>query len=659
MNFLNLSLGELVGLSSVIVTGVVALYLLDRSKRRQMVATLRFWAAADVRTDLKHRRRIQQPLSLFLQLLSILLLLLALAGPRLGGLTNAARDHVVILDTSAWMGMRAGQGTLMDQARASARSYIASLPNRDRVMLVRADALATPATPFEEKRQVLNDAIRQSRPGASVLNLQQAIEFAERSQKLQSSRPGEIVFAGAGRVSEDEAAFNTVPANLRVLPVAATQENVGLRKIGLRRAATPDVWEIFVVVRNYGQRPHDVNLALQFGGAPVGARRISLKPGTEEQESFTYRTRVAGLLETRVVAQGNAAQGNAAQGDARDGFPQDDRAVIELPSQKALRVAVYSPQPQLLRALIASNPQVDATFDLPAKYDPQTKADVVVLDRFAPDVKPKVDSIWIEPPSSRSPIPVKATRSSVKLESWGSDTTLGAGLRTKDVRLESAEIFAASPGDISVAESQEGPLVVARQGTAKTVVIGFSPTRPSMRYELATPLLVANVLRWMAPETFLRWEVQAGTVGTVNVPLEKTDDLSSIRVLGENQRPLPFTTEAATTGPGVLRFFSGAPGTVRVLMKDREMVYSLTLPDVAEAVWRVPASVRRGIPRMSAQSVAATELWPWLAVLGGLGLLLDWLLFGRSRAFRLRPGSMVTRMPWGKSGNINPWRKAS
>ena len=57
MNFLNLSLGELVGLSSVIVTGVVALYLLDRSKRRQVVSTLRFWAAADVRTDLKHRKR--------------------------------------------------------------------------------------------------------------------------------------------------------------------------------------------------------------------------------------------------------------------------------------------------------------------------------------------------------------------------------------------------------------------------------------------------------------------------------------------------------------------------------------------------------------------------------------------------------------------------
>ena len=104
--FLNLSLGELLGLAGAISAGVVALYLLDRSKRRQLVATLRFWTAADVRTELKHRRRIQQPWSLLLQLLSIALLLLALAGPRWGGDEDSARDHVVILDTSAWMGAR-------------------------------------------------------------------------------------------------------------------------------------------------------------------------------------------------------------------------------------------------------------------------------------------------------------------------------------------------------------------------------------------------------------------------------------------------------------------------------------------------------------------------------------------------------------------------
>jgi hypothetical protein len=415
------------------------------------------------------------------------------------------------------------------------------------------------------------------------------------------------------------------------------QENVGLRKIGLRRSpASPDTWEIFVVVRNYGARPHELDLALQFGGAAAGSRRISLKAGAEEQATFNFRTRAAGYLEARIrLADGKP-----------DAFPQDDRALIELPSQKALRVVVYSAEPESLRALFASNPQVDAVFETPAQYDAQAKADIVVLDRFVPPSRPRSGSIWIEPPAAGSPIPVRGMRSGVRLEQWRADTTLGAGLRTKEVLLDSSEVFAPAAGDIVVAESGEGPLIVARSGASRMVAMGFHPVRSSMKYELATPLLIANILRWMAPETFRGLEVQAGTVGTVNVPLEKGTDAASIHVLTEDQRPLPFTVES-----GVLRLFAGAPGTVRVQMGDRELVYSLTLPDVGEAAWRAPANVRHGVPRGFGASVAATDLWPWLAVLGGIGLLVDWLLFGRKRTLRLRAAGAVSQK--------TAWRKAS
>jgi hypothetical protein len=433
-------------------------------------------------------------------------------------------------------------------------------------------------------------------------------------------------------VPEDEAALASVPANLRVLQVNGAQENVGLRKIGLRRSSSvPDTWDIFVSVRNYGLKARDVGLELQFGGAPAGSKSFSLKPGEEQQATFAYKTHAAGYLEARL--------------NSRDAFPQDDRAVVELPSEKPLRVVVYSNEPALLKPLISMVGQVDAVFESPAKYDAQVKADIVVLDRFAPPVKPSVSSIWIEPPAAGSPIAVKGTRTAVKLESWRTDTPLGAGLRTKDVLLGSAEIFTMAAGDIPVAESAEGPLIVARPGAAKIVVLGFHPVKSSMKYELATPLLIANTLRWIAPDVFRSREVQAGTVGTVTVAVEKGTDPAGVRVMTEDGKPLPFTIE-----DNALRFFSGAPGTVRVLTGSREVVYSLTLPDVGESLWKPPAAVRRGIPRAMGDSVSTTDIWPWFAVLGACGLLLDWLLFGRSRAYRLRAVKTVV-------GSI--WRKAS
>jgi hypothetical protein len=643
MSFLNLGLGELLGLAGAVSAAVVALYLLDRSRRKQVVSTLRFWADADVRTQLQHRRKIQQPWSLLLEIVSLLLLLLAIAGPRFGVIDSSGRDHVLILDTSAWMGALGTPGSLgtktaagkqlalFDEARDAARAYLRSLPRRDRVMLVRADALATPATAFESDLGVVEEAIRRSQPGWSALNLEQALEFAQRAQRLQSQRAGEIVFAGAGRVRAEQTELTNLPANLRVLLSGAPQENVGLRKIGLRRSASaPDTWDIYVAVRNYGVKPHDVDLELQFGKSFVGAKRLQLKPGTEQQETFSYRATARGFLEARL--------------NVHDAFPQDDRAVIELPGQTSLHVVVYSKEPQMLRALFASNPQLDVVFQQPEQYNPAAKAGVVVFDRFAPPSPPQTDAIYIEPPADHSPIPVRETKTNIHLTGWNDDTPLGAGLRAQDVVLESAQVFTPAQGDTVAAESAAGPLVVAREhGATKLAVLGFHPGRASMKYQLATPLLIANILKWMAPDVFRSREVQAGTVGLVSVPIAKDTNPNSIHVVTENQRQLPFTIQPSDNQGDTLQFFSGSPGAVSVLTGDRESVYSLTLPDVAEAVWRPPANVGRGIPKAAELEAPPPDIWPWLAALGGLGLLLDWLLYGRSRLYRLRAPAVVRK----------------
>src|SRR5208283_117781 len=125
------------------------------------------------------------------------------------------------------------------------------------------------------------------------------------------------------------------------------------------------------------------------------------------------------------------------------------------------------------------------------------------------------------------------------------------GLRTQDTTLDSAEIFNPAPSDQVVAEGGGGPLVVARTSAWKMVAMGFHPGRAPMKYELATPLLIANILRWMTPDAFRRLELQADTVGTVTVPLEKDVRAADVRVIDEKQRPLPFTVDN-----GTLRFFS-------------------------------------------------------------------------------------------------------
>jgi len=128
MYLFNLTFAQFATLFGSVSALVVALYLLDRSRRKQTVATLRFWVAAEQPTVVARRKKIQQPLSLLLQLISICLLLLAIAQLRVGSQGATPFDHVLILETSAWMGARTGRTqlgqpqTLMDEARARARA---------------------------------------------------------------------------------------------------------------------------------------------------------------------------------------------------------------------------------------------------------------------------------------------------------------------------------------------------------------------------------------------------------------------------------------------------------------------------------------------------------------------------------------------------------
>ncbi|MBI4903183.1 MAG: VWA domain-containing protein [Acidobacteria bacterium] len=633
MFFFNLTAAEFFTLLGGISAFVTLLYLLDRSRKKHLVASLRFFQNTELPTERKHRRRIQQPWSLILQLVGIALLLLAIAQLRIGSKERNSRDHVLLVEASAWMNAKAPSGrSLMTETQNAALRYVRALPSSDRVMVVRADALATPLTGFENNRAKLEAAVRQTQPGTAGLHLGQGLDFASRALRMEGQRAGEIVFAGVGRMSKETLSeLPPLPANLRLLPVKGEVDNIGLKKLSLRRATNdPEVWEIYLSVQNYSGRIRTIPLAVTFGGAPVATKRLTLTPGVEASENFAFRTRAAGWLEARI--------------EPRDALPADDGVTLELPAVPSAKIVVYSNEPELLKPLIGAHKRMETVVRRPAEYKADEEAGIVILDRFQPSAPPKGNALWIEPPQMGSPIPV-TTRSDNALLRWRSDQFLAEGLHTKNVRIESSEVFAAAAGDLPIAETDAGAMILARPGKTKTAVMGFHPMKSALRYELAAPILFANLLKWMAPDIFLRIELQAGTVGTVTVPLEEDFDPAAIRVITEQQRRLPFTIKDRA-----LRFYSGAPGLVRVTLGDRELVYALSLPEVADSAWE-PKNVRSGYTGAGGVSVAARDIWYWLALAGAVLLLIEFFLYGS--------GDKTPDAPLPQSAEEVPQRKAS
>jgi hypothetical protein len=629
MSFLNLTLGQFLTLFVAAGGFAFALYLLDRSRRRIVVPTLRFWTAAEQPTTVVRRKTVSQPWSLLLQLLGILFLLLAIAQMRWGAFSGKPRDHILLLDTSSWMNaMAPKQGTfprrsLMDLARRQAALYIRTLPGADRVMLVRADALATPATPFLSDKLALLRAIAESKPGSTALDLGQALGFAIRTQQLSSNRTGEIVYAGPGRIAETEEAIPTV-RNLRALPVPDAVANCGIRRVGLRRSPEDSaVWEVYVSARNYGSQPRIGTIAIGFGGAPAGAQQLVLPPNADREATFSLRTRAAGLLEVRL--------------SPTDDFPDDNHAVLEIPAMNGVTVTVYSDAPDLLRPFFGANSHVAAVFKPTAAFSADN-AGLVILDRFRPKAMPKGDSVWIDPPRANSPIPVRAHVDKPGALRWSTDQPIAAGLRTKDARPDATTVFEAAPTDVKIAEIEQGPVLIARtrDDGHRMVVLGFHPGNAGMRYELATPLLIGNILRSLAPEAFRNLDLSASSAGTVNAELDSDAQPDAIRVVRGDGQELPFTLSGRS-----LHFFSGTPGIVRVLAGSHESVYSLSLPGMWSTKWEIPANARRGAPAFRETLNNPRDLWQLLALLGALCFLAEWMMYGRMNRLLRRPVAAI------------------
>jgi len=631
---LNLTLAQFLTTFGVIAAFSVALYLLDRNRRKQVVSTLRFWVTPGLPSPVTRRRKIQQPISLLLQLLGMLLLLLAIAELHWGGgASGARRDHILIIDTSAWM--RAGvpgrpNANLMDLARANAISWLRAVPDSDRVLLVRADALATPATAWESNHVKVARAILETRPGATAINLGQSLEFARQLQKQTGSVGGEIVYDGPGRIGAAEADA-AVPANvpiLRYLQVPDPSENVGLRSVGARRSSSArDSWDLLVRLRNYGRTTRSVNVTLNLGHAPMGMHSVTLAPASEQETTFTVHTKAAGLAEVRVYPP--------------DAFAADNYASLELPAQRSLHVVVYSDAPDQWRPALEADPRVTPEFRKPRDYTPANDG-LLILDRFHPEQMPAGNTLWIDPPE-KSPIAIRGHVGEPSGLQWAPDQPLSAGLREHDLQIPSTAILESGPNDIKVAEVDKGPVIAARvsaDGKAKTIVMGFSPFAGSLRYELAAPLLLANELRWFAPDVFRDVDVTAQSAGNVSDTFSAPAG-SDVQVITDAGTNLPFSLH-----DGKIQFFTGTPARVSVISVNTERVYSLTLPEMWDTKWTPPAGVRRGIPAWNDSLRRSTDLWPWLALLGAAALVAEYLIYGRDVSALLR----VVRAHMDRSG---------
>src|SRR5260221_5838291 len=341
MNWLALSPVEVAVVWSALAALALWLYLHHRRPQHRRVSTLRFWASVQPVAQ-PRRRRLREPWALLAQVLFLLLIILAVANPRWGAMFEG-RSVVMVLDRSIWSQARpAGASPWIDTERQEAQRVLDTLPSDARVLLLPAEADAPPILPFTTDRGALRRAIAEAPISSGTADIPRALEMGKAA--LSGRRRGLLVYIGPGMLDEQQARsleeFRAVMENpddnldlpqflVRLVGSEGPIQNRGITRLSLRRdAAQPDLWHLLTQLKNYSDTKTNVVLKLSVNGEPLGQRSISLSPGELTSAANEFVWEKGGLLQAEISPS--------------DALAADDRAVVNLPTFRVIRVAGFS-----------------------------------------------------------------------------------------------------------------------------------------------------------------------------------------------------------------------------------------------------------------------------------------------------------------------------
>ena len=617
MNWLALSPVEIAVVWAGLAATALWLYLHHRRPRHRKVSTLRFWASVQPIAQ-PRRRKLREPWAFLAQVLFLLLLVLALANPRWGQAFEG-RSAAIVLDTSIWSQARpAGEPAWIDLERAEALRLLDSLPGGDRVLLLRAEADAPPILPFTTDRASLRRAILDAQPSSVAADLPRAVEMGRAA--LGGARRGLLVYVGPGLVDPGQArsldefraevespdSGGSQPQFLmRLVGDWASLQNRGITRLSLRRdAAQPDRWRLLTQLKNYSNEKADVVLAFSVNGQPIGQRKLSLAPEAlaNAEDEFTWDQ--GGVLQAEITPS--------------DAVQADDRAMVNLPTFRTVRVAVFtsgaSPFAADLLSVLSSDPYVQAQV-LPLEFSGNISPDVAIYQGVSLPAQPAFNSIWFV-----SGAQVAGSRP-VRVTGWNLRHPVTRWVRTHDISVRNPAALKVEPGDTVLAYTEgtpPAPLILAREQNGRRIlIVGFNPHDSNFPLESAFPLLMAGSVEWMTHS--VDEVADSFSTGEVDLPGPAT------KILAPSGKEVPFARKGAD-----VHLLALETGMYRIVAPGGETSIAVNPPALPAQRVQLTAAETVGVEG-EPRPPAAWDMWRWLVLLAALALWLEWWLYYSAR----------------------------
>jgi len=615
-------LNPMAGLWFLLAIPLVVLYFLKLRRPQLQVSSLVLWRSVlnDSRVNSPFQR-FRRNLLLWLQLALLACLVLAAMHPFWKGSADQAQYLPVLIDCSASMAAldRPGGQTRLDVAKQEVSQLIDRLMPGQRLALIGVSNTARSFCDFSDNPRILRAALEKITVQHTTSRLEDGLRMA---QALALTNPVETVLLFTDGNVPANVSFD-LPFELAYQKLPPGGTNVGITAVNAQR--NRDHWDVFVRIDGSANAGKPTTVEFWKDGSLEGTDLVTIDGRGSQRVVFTLPDSGAATLEVRLKP------------DGFDSLDLDNRAFLELPTQRSLRV--YCP------LSLATYRQAISDRDAVSLYPDEEgngqagQYDLVITDQSAlVGLESRMLlSVGLIPQDLQGR--VDFTNQVTEVIDWQRSAPLLQYVQLRDVQIggEPRRLDDVEDGDFEeagyeiLAQGKRSPLVLHRAGTARDeYILLFHTDRSTLVYRIGFPVFVKNAL-----------EEARRLAGLSEIQSQPTGVLADRQLTPATTYTVtaPDGTQSAhQSSPDGLLSGIAAPSIGRYAISDegREVAsVGVNLQSTAETQLETVDSLRVKEVRVQATTARLQSdrpLWPWLAMLGFAVLLAEWWLYQKRPA---------------------------
>ncbi len=610
-------------LLGLLAAPIILMYMLRLRRREVLVSSTLLWQKL-----LRDReanapwQKLRRNLLLILQLLILAALVLALARPFLPVPSVVSGSVVLLLDGSASMLATDVPPDRFTAAKEEAARLIGDLGGDYQMTLILVGQTPRVLLAASGDKTELRRALAAAEAETAVADWPAA--FALAAGAAQGFRDARIVIISDGGLPPE---LPPLPARPIYLPIGRSGENLALAALATRNTET--AVQLFASVANYGMVERQALLSISLDGVLYDARRLRI-PAQGSASTTWELTPPAGVPLGVIEAHLSELQ--------EDHLSLDNRAWVVHEGGVSNRVLLITAGNLFLEQVYGVLPGVTA-FKAPPGTAVDEEFDLYVLDGAPlPDPLPAASLLIINPP-----VPELAASAAGDLFA-----VTGVFSNTVAVRLADSPLLeyvdwfgrinirqaknVSAPWAQALVQAEGGPLILfGERGGQRIVIMTFDLRDSDLPLQIAFPILMANITEWLNPGR--AFASSAALLPGEPVRLRPTTGATVVAV----QKPNGDLWRALVAEDELIFNETIALGVYNVLLREGSgdraagsFAVNLFSPD--ESAIAPQTAVRVGqmvVETAVAGDIGQRELWPWLAALALIILVVEWWVHHR------------------------------